>query len=632
MALALCLASLFTPLLSKAQSTDPVTGLTLNSTGNVLNLGGGLPWDGTVTGAAGGFSGGNTPAYNPSTGNIIFGYNLATASQSIAINTALANAGTGIQISGYKYSWQIQNDLYNAGSNRGTLYGNVSLTGSTGLLLESFNYDYNYNLPSFTTFSGTQFFNNRYDPSMTGNLTVSFTGKDQNWWAGYYGPRVHVDNVSLLYTTKPVVVDPCSIDPLSSPICPGYALATIKNSILGTTVSNASAPIVTYAPGPAETGPTPMPVEITSMLGPAQQQMNPSQAGPMQQQVMQQQGPMMGPMNDQQPPPPPQTQGGPQPGPANQNPGPAAMASAPAPTANNAQPKVGEAGDSGGGSKATSTVSLSSVLSMIGSNQDKTSALEKSVVQAADAQAFSAGETAKQQAEKVAGDVQSQSSTAGGSSQTASSQSSASQSSSMQMQSSSASLQGNSQSNAASNSARLQQSLNISSIGNQTEITTFNTTSNQQNNFQSSARQDFNVSMVTPSVSYNISAPTRYVPQVQIEMPTLDGIKFGGNKGPVDSAMESKSMLPQINQGQQQLSSVNRNVQNNDAAGNVTIDSIAKQPVGYAQYFGMMPDVAFYAPKEIYKNQKVVDNARTLRGLQGGSDKLHQDMVNQQYK
>jgi hypothetical protein len=136
--------------------------------------------------------------------------------------------------------------------------------------------------------------------------------------------------------------------------------------------------------------------------------------------------------------------------------------------------------------------------------------------------------------------------------------------------------------------------------------------------------------MVTPSLSYNISAPTRYAPQVQIEMPTLDGIKFGGHKGPVDSAMESKPMLPQMSQGQQQLSSVNRNVQNNDAAGNVTIDSIAKQPIGYAQYFGMMPDVAFYEPKEIYKNQKTVDNVRALRQL--SSDKLHQDMVNQQYK
>ena len=50
----------------------------------------------------------------------------------VAINTALANAGTGIQLSGYKYSWQINNDLNNGGGNRGTLTGNVSLIGPAG--------------------------------------------------------------------------------------------------------------------------------------------------------------------------------------------------------------------------------------------------------------------------------------------------------------------------------------------------------------------------------------------------------------------------------------------------------------------------------------------------------------------
>jgi hypothetical protein len=42
-----------------------------------------------------------------------------------------------------------------------------------------------------------------------------------------------------------------------------------------------------------------------------------------------------------------------------------------------------------------------------------------------------------------------------------------------------------------------------------------------------------------------------------------------------------------------------------------------------------LTDVAFYAPKEIYRNQKNVDNARALRQL--ASDRLHQQMVDQQY-
>ncbi len=215
---------------SNSQNLDPVTGTELLTTGNLLNLGGGLPWSNTVTGQAGGLSGGNVPAYNPGTGNIIFGYAQATVSQSIAINTALANAGLGIQLSGYKYQWQINNDLNNGGGNRGTLTANVSLTGSTGNVLESFNYDYNQNYPGFTTFSGTQFFNNRYTTSQASNLTVSFTGKDQNFWAGYYGPRVHVDDVSLLYT-----IDPCKLNPAYSPTCAGFSGVVNTNNLLDST-------------------------------------------------------------------------------------------------------------------------------------------------------------------------------------------------------------------------------------------------------------------------------------------------------------------------------------------------------------------------------------------------------------
>lgn len=41
-------------------------------------------------------------------------------------------------------------------------------------------------------------------------------------------------------------------------------------------------------------------------------------------------------------------------------------------------------------------------------------------------------------------------------------------------------------------------------------------------------------------------------------------------------------------------------------------------------------DAAFYAPREIYRGQQTVDNRQALRGL--GTDRLHQDMVDQQYR
>jgi hypothetical protein len=89
-------------------------------------------------------------------------------------------------------------------------------------------------------------------------------------------------------------------------------------------------------------------------------------------------------------------------------------------------------------------------------------------------------------------------------------------------------------------------------------------------------------------------------------------------------------MLPNATTQEQKTESVNRNVQPNELAGRVDIASMATQPQGYQAYSIMMPDVAFYAPREIYKNQVNVDNARVFRGL--ASDRLHQDMVNQQYK
>jgi hypothetical protein len=78
---------------------------------------------------------------------------------------------------------------------------------------------------------------------------------------------------------------------------------------------------------------------------------------------------------------------------------------------------------------------------------------------------------------------------------------------------------------------------------------------------------------------------------------------------------------------------VKRNVANNELAGGVDIAKLATQPVGFADYMSLtITDAAFYAPREAYANQRVVDNARAQRLLQGASDRLHQDMVNSQYR
>ena len=651
---------------SNAQDVDPVSGSALNSTGNVLNLGQGLPWSGTVAGAAGGFSGGPGPAYNSSTGNIIFSYGLNTASQMVAINTALANAGTGIQLAGYRYSWQINNDLY-GGGNRGTLTGNVSLTGSAGNVLESFNYDYNQNLPSFTTFSGTQFFENRYSLSAVSNLTVSFTGKDQTWWAGYYGPRVHVDNLSLLYTAKPVpvVTDPCITDPLSSPSCPGYALATVKNSLLGSTVSNASA--TSYVPTSATSQPNTMSADTGPVAGlaqdtgqpqAAQQSSQPQQSG---QQQQTQQDPAQSQAVAQMDPAQPAPSGSPQPagGPPQQSGTPAQNSSPPQAGPDNV------AGKSNDGPK----MSASQLMSIVKTAQDKDKATQQMAVQ--NAAKVVEGSTQQSQATATSAinslnDMSANSASAAAQFATqttqASSQTPQAQQGPQQTSQQATNLPTATRFTAQTQQTQDTQQIQMSQGAQPIQMPTFNALPSQElqstslamlkppstgqmdTNTSASSGTGLTVRNTAPGFSiYNQpttnmqSSPPPVTMQfrnenknVEVETPQLAlniGIGKPGNSW--GDLLQSRTDLTS-NTTETRSETVKKNVEINELAGGVDITLLALQPRGYDLYSVVLKDAAFYAPKDIYGNQKTVDNARALRQL--SSDRLHQEMIDQQYK
>ena len=175
-------------------------------------------WTGSVAGQNGGFSGGgNGPAFNSTTNTLIFGYSTATATQRItaeafAIQHALDLSNSGIKINGYNYSWQINN----SGDQSGTLTGKVELMrGNTALQ----SYSYNYDTPTngFELKTGTQTFVTEQSLLAADTINLSFTGKDNRFWAGYYGPQVRNPSLTLNYTT-----DPCMGNPLYSPSCPDY--------------------------------------------------------------------------------------------------------------------------------------------------------------------------------------------------------------------------------------------------------------------------------------------------------------------------------------------------------------------------------------------------------------------------
>jgi hypothetical protein len=87
---------------------------------------------------------------------------------------------------------------------------------------------------------------------------------------------------------------------------------------------------------------------------------------------------------------------------------------------------------------------------------------------------------------------------------------------------------------------------------------------------------------------------------------------------------------PQTQQDQP-TQSVKNNVQDSALAGGITVASLGGLPQGYTSYLQLqLQDAKFYESKPIYQNQRVIDNARVLRGL--GSDALHQRLVQSQYK
>ena len=189
------------------------------TTGNLIS---GAP-TGTIpyTGTGAGFSGGDVPGYNSTNNTIYFGYNQGTAAHAIAINNALQ--GSGVQVQGIQYGMK----YLNGGDSYGTLGLNVNVTSNTGQVLQSYNHSFNTIDPNWQQFDQTQTFTNPYALTGLGTATMSITGKDSRWWAGYYGPQVKDPYLKLTYG-----VDPCATNPAYSPDCPGYNTVVTSGNLV----------------------------------------------------------------------------------------------------------------------------------------------------------------------------------------------------------------------------------------------------------------------------------------------------------------------------------------------------------------------------------------------------------------
>jgi len=219
---------------SNAQQIDPTTGNLIYTDANPPPGGyaaQGASWTGPFVGTnsnGGGFSGGNVPGWNPSTGTWMFGYNQGTVSYSTSIPAAFANAGSGVLVNGYTYSWNYLNQDFS----RGTLSANINIRSNTGSVLHSYNYNMPQTTGGWTNVSGVQNFGVQYNPLSLGNLNFSLTGKDDRWWAGYYGPQIKDIDVRLKYS-----VDPCVSNSLYGSHCPGFNDIVTSGNLMGSNPS-----------------------------------------------------------------------------------------------------------------------------------------------------------------------------------------------------------------------------------------------------------------------------------------------------------------------------------------------------------------------------------------------------------
>jgi len=657
--------------------------------------------------------------------------NYADLNQIVNINSALSAGGTGVQLAGFNYSFMAKNGNGWDDARQDYLAAYVKLYGSGGNLIA--NYDYSAatnNKYNWTNFSFNETFANPYVASTLSTAQVGMIGRDNNFWAGNYGPEVFDVNFRLKYK-----VDPCATNPAYSSTCAGFGNILNTNNLLdstkggsslnqafaintalesagvgarihgfnygfnwrvgqswyGCTATNQDGSCSWYMNVPAYANAT---VSLTnssnqtihsksysftgdgtsgsvsdkyllpssmnqSLLGTGRivgsasgtgssvegawatmiYTADPCLANPLYSSnckgyalaIAKQLAPSSAPATDgtqmqdpTQPPPPPGSPlpGSPPPPPGSEpppgsppprdgTPPPASNtnntpANQPPPQGGGSQPRAGEV-KTAGDSNSKSSPSLSSVMSMISTNQARIGNEAKTVVQAAESAAAKDAQQAQQQAETVAGAVTAQSI-----------------SSSMTQSNTSTGL------SATVNIQSQATVVNVASVSQTSVVNVGGLRPATQSIFA-----DPNVSLSSSMMQsqfdmYSLQAPPGINNrQPDVEVPQNEGIKVGGRSA-LNDAMEQRPVMLNANTQEQKTESVNRNVQPNELSGGVNIDRMATQPQGYQAYSFALADASFYAPREIYRNQVNVDNVRLLRGL--ASDRLHQELVNLQYK
>jgi hypothetical protein len=528
--------------------------------------------------------------------------------QAFAINTALGLAGSGATVHGinYGFNYTVGQGLYGctAWNQDGScswymntpsyVRASMSLRNSDNQVIHQKNY-------SFTQEGTSGSVSEKYLLPSSMNQTLLDTARLTASSSGT-GSSVSGAWANIIYTA-----DPCATNPLYSTSCSGYGAAFAKNlASMTSTTSVAQTTLPLSNPPMDNSGPLVSDGSFGAI------------------------SPMTGPSPGSPPPPTGMEPAPGSPPPAGNSPS-AAMANASGPVQQ-------QGGKSGG-----SAPNMSLVMSTISKVQAADKATQNAAVANAQQVVATSSAAAQAQANQVVDQANALSAESSQASQTLTSFSM--QQGNRQQQTSSSSfvaLQGPTVMSIQALTALSNQSQSIT--GDTSNIQRIDTVNNpiyslSSNNIQRytpglSLSSTNNVAMVIPQIQLQQQTQQRFDTRIEQEQPQIFQ--------PPQTALARGTILGDILeqrlsfgsfQMEQQMDTVKKNVLPNELAGGVDLAAMALMPKGYEAYsIVTLRDVPFYKSEAIYKDQRTIDNARVFRGLTGGSDAKHQEMVDQQYK
>ncbi len=566
MASAVSLAFLFTSLSSNAQ--DLIAGQIYN-TGNVVlptNQGGPSSWvNGVYQNNLTCWSWGQPGYCGPNAivgpgNNINFSFGSTYLYQQQDISSILPSSTPGLQVTGYNFGFRAKNGN---GWDDGRVDQLTALvrfwdtTGGRGTsnLLYGNSYDLNYKF-NWTNFNFSENFTSPLNASSIGQVQYGFIGRDNNGWAGPYGPEVINVSFSLKYT-----VDPCSVNVLSSPSCPGYLSAI--NSLTPATVSASSTIVST--PTTVVTLPTSADVQPSTVV---------VDAGGVEVSTS---GTISAPDN------------------------------IPQSVKESAQKTESEKQEE----KTKSSPNMSLIMSVVRQVQANDRATQAAAVENALQEVLSAIANAQDQTNMVIENNQRNNAAQ----QQAAAESQQTSVVSVQLQNAQTSRQS---------------SFNFEPVAAVNQIQQIQKPVEQVNTQTQVQVSKVDYSLLPLTVQPFTSSQVGVFRQNENQGEIIAQTNFVSNESPIKSILEQKPFIENTTT-EQKTETVKNNVQSNELAGNVDINKMAVTPPGFNAYMSLaLKDGQLYKPEEIYKNQVTVDNVRALRQL--SSDRLHQEMVNQQYR